>query len=257
MKREQEEEILGGQIIQLTEDPKRVKATLNLMTSIMGVAVYHAWLYHKVSGFARNIQAVVHELKHASPIEIQNDILREYLEMMEGSAGELLESLKIIRTMSVYDGIEPFSVNDLIRGLFDNEFSMASQEDVNLELLPSLDRHLYVRANPWWVKQALRAIAENAINAMKFSSTKFLTITAQATNSGYVKINFADTGPGIPSDLSERLFKEVIKNGEGRGRGLGTALAAIIVESYGGMISVEESSENGTNITVLLPHIAT
>ncbi|MGH9843307.1 MAG: sensor histidine kinase [Blastocatellia bacterium] len=256
MTKGQEENTLDGQIVQLCEDPKRVKAKLSLMTSIMGVTIYHALLYHKVIGFARLIQDVAQELKHTSSLEAHDDILREYLEMMDGSAGELLESLKVIRTVSVYDGVELFSVNDLICDFFNREFSIASHENVDLILPPLLDRRLYVRANKWWVKQVLRVIAENAINAMKTSSTKLLTVTAQATNNGYVKINLADTGPGVSSDLLQRLFKEVIKSDDERGRGLGTALAAIIVESYDGIIAIEESSETGTSITVLLPHIA-
>jgi two-component system sensor kinase FixL len=122
-----------------------------------------------------------------------------------------------------------------------------------MRLLAQSDHRLYVRADPWWIKQALRVITENAINAMKESNTRILTITTQATDDGYIKINLADTGPGISPDLLERLFKGSIKSGGERGRGLGAAIAAIIVENYDGMINVEENSESGANVVVLLP----
>jgi signal transduction histidine kinase len=251
----EEERSLQAQIKQLDNELRRVQARLDLLTSIMGVAVFRALLYHKVIGFARNIQNVVQELKHDSSVDARDEALRGYLEVMDGSAGELLESLRDIRIVSASDGIEVFCINKLIHELFDKEFFIYAQEEFQLRLPSASAPRMSVCVNPWWIKQVFRVIAENAVNAMRNSQTKLLTITTLATDDGYIKINLKDTGPGIPPDILGQLFKGLIMSGRGRGKGLGAVLAAIIVESYDGVIEIEETSDNGANITILLPHI--
>ena len=71
-----------------------------------------------------------------------------------------------------------------------------------------------------------------------------------------VRIEVTDNGPGIPARHHEEIFEEfrqIEKNGQTQGVGLGLAIARKLVEAHGGEISVRNSVGQGSTFTVLLP----
>ncbi len=64
-----------------------------------------------------------------------------------------------------------------------------------------------------------------------------------------------DTGPGIPPAQIPRLFGKFwqAKRGDGRGVGLGLAIAKGIVEAHGGTINVESEIGRGSVFSFVLP----
>ena len=72
------------------------------------------------------------------------------------------------------------------------------------------------------------------------------------------KIVIADSGPGVPAALSERIFDPFFSTKPaGKGIGLGLAIAARIVENYQGTIWVTSSREGGAAFHILFPIGAT
>jgi signal transduction histidine kinase len=72
-----------------------------------------------------------------------------------------------------------------------------------------------------------------------------------------VKIVIADSGPGVPEDLAERIFDPYFTTKEpGRGTGLGLAIVARIVHGLGGTIWVTSAREGGAAFHLLFPLIA-
>ena len=69
----------------------------------------------------------------------------------------------------------------------------------------------------------------------------------------YVAIDIADTGPGIPDDIAEKLFTPFFTTKKNKGTGLGLALALKIVEDHGGRITFRSQLGSGTTFTVTLP----
>jgi len=65
----------------------------------------------------------------------------------------------------------------------------------------------------------------------------------------------SDTGPGIPPAQIPRLFGKFwqAKRGDGRGVGLGLAIARGIVEAHGGTIEVQSELGRGSVFTFALP----
>lgn len=69
-----------------------------------------------------------------------------------------------------------------------------------------------------------------------------------------VNIVVADSGPGVPSELAERIFDPYFTTKEpGRGTGLGLAIVARIVEGLGGTIWVTPAREGGAAFHLLFP----
>ncbi len=70
----------------------------------------------------------------------------------------------------------------------------------------------------------------------------------------YVRMQVKDTGPGIPSDMLDRLFDPFFTTkGVGEGTGLGLAVVHGIVEDRKGGITVESEVGRGTTFCIYLP----
>jgi len=100
-------------------------------------------------------------------------------------------------------------------------------------------------------------LVDNAIDATASAPPpRRITVDAEVVpaDSPYLRLQVADTGPGLPTDHLERAFQRgwSTKTDERlHGRGLGLALVARAVHRYGGHINV--ANDNGAVFTVDLP----
>jgi two-component system NtrC family sensor kinase len=71
---------------------------------------------------------------------------------------------------------------------------------------------------------------------------------------GHVVVTVADTGPGIPLELQERIYEPFFTTKEvGKGTGQGLALARTTVERHLGSIECDSRPGDGTRFTIRLP----
>jgi len=68
-----------------------------------------------------------------------------------------------------------------------------------------------------------------------------------------VELRFADTGPGIPEALRDRIFEPFFTYGKREGAGLELAIARRIVEEHGGELWAEGREGEGATFVVALP----
>ena len=73
-----------------------------------------------------------------------------------------------------------------------------------------------------------------------------------AQRNGTVHVAVEDTGPGIPAEARERLFRPFVSNISG-GTGLGLAIAKELSTALGGRIDLESSVGKGSRFELLLP----
>jgi two-component system, NtrC family, sensor histidine kinase PilS len=67
-----------------------------------------------------------------------------------------------------------------------------------------------------------------------------------------VRLQIRDTGPGIPSDIRDRLFDPFVSGRPG-GSGLGLAIVQRAVEAHRGLVLVDSAPGAGTTFTIFLP----
>ncbi|MCR4402512.1 MAG: ATP-binding protein [Firmicutes bacterium] len=125
--------------------------------------------------------------------------------------------------------------------------------DVVRRYQPNLPR---VFADPEKLQQAFLNIMLNAIDAMPCGgvlavATSICGDSEQVAN-GRVRVDFRDTGVGIPPDQLDKVFTPFFTTRE-RGTGLGLAIARRVVSEHGGEITVESMPGVGTAFSVFLP----
>jgi len=135
------------------------------------------------------------------------------------------------------------------------EFKTGSVEVV-LDLAEDLPR---LWADPHQLHQVLVNLLANANQAMRRTPPpRRITITARrdATH-GRVRLEVADTGAGIPSEIKARVFEPFFTTKPaGEGTGLGLSLCRGIIEEHGGTIEVESTPGRGTRFVIELPVVA-
>jgi signal transduction histidine kinase len=84
-----------------------------------------------------------------------------------------------------------------------------------------------------------------------------VTLRAEATD-GVVRIQVADTGPGVPPEHRETVFRKFTQldpppGASQQGTGLGLTICREIVEHYHGRIFLDSPPGHGAAFTVELP----
>ncbi|KPJ96034.1 MAG: hypothetical protein AMS18_01755 [Gemmatimonas sp. SG8_17] len=146
----------------------------------------------------------------------------------------------------------PVVVNDVITTVHEWQTYQKPQPPVpvRLELVPGLAA---VRASEGRLRHVLLELIANAKEAVGASSNGEILVTAYAVPEG-VSVTVEDNGPGIPTDLREKIFEPgyTTKDPAWHG-GLGLAASRSLVTCWGGSIQVEAGAEgSGTRMLIRL-----
>src|SRR5688572_29797698 len=108
-----------------------------------------------------------------------------------------------------------------------------------------------VACDPHALRQILMNLVINAQQAMGRGGTITMRIRR---SEGMGTIAVSDTGPGIPAEMRDKLFKPFATSKKG-GSGIGLALVKRFVDNFGGSVSVESAEGKGTTFHLSLPLI--
>ncbi len=115
-----------------------------------------------------------------------------------------------------------------------------SSEDV--ALVTEIPPGLAVRCDTYRLEQVLVNLMANAMDAMRTTQTRLLTIHAAASADRAV-VRVSDSGPGIPLELNEHLFEPFFTTkAPGEGLGLGLVISSHIVREFGGTLRAVPST---------------
>ena len=102
------------------------------------------------------------------------------------------------------------------------------------------------------VRQILDNLFSNAIDALGDGHGKVGLSTIR--DGDRMRIEVADTGSGISSDLMPRIFDPFFSTkGPGKGYGLGLAISLSLAESLGGALTVESKEGGGSRFRLWIP----
>jgi PAS domain S-box-containing protein len=191
-----------------------------------------------------------------------NDHAQKYLEMLLGDCRRLLATVNDIldlrkienETLTLTKASVPFG--RLVTGSARSMAVQAEQKSISL--------NIDTGSGLWFVNcdaQKIERVVLNLVgNAIKFTSKGgFVNVTVRAdeTHAGFVRVIVDDNGVGIPADALPRVTDRYFTVGEqASGSGLGLAISKEIVAMHEGELTVESpppGMECGTRIAFRLP----
>ena len=149
------------------------------------------------------------------------------------------------------------AVDEIISTALTRAEPITRQHRVELEVEKELPG---VRVDERAVSEVVYTLVDNAAKYSAKGST--IRITARRAGDELIEMGVADEGPGIPSDLRERVFDKFFRatrdgdvtTHKPTGTGMGLAIAKGIVEAHEGRIWIESGNNGkGTRVLFTLP----
>ena len=155
--------------------------------------------------------------------------------------------------------VEVADVNAVLDAVFVLTARKLEHSHVALERIPRAGdptSPLLVRSNADQLKQVFLNLVLNAIEALPDGGTLRIAtgldvLAKQGKSQPAVRIDFADTGKGIPPETLTRVFEPFFTTKE-NGSGLGLAISHELVEAFGGELTVTSQVGQGSTFTVWL-----
>lgn len=133
---------------------------------------------------------------------------------------------------------------------------------ITIEAEPPSSGRLAVMGDPTHLHQIIMNLCRNAAEALGGDAgTVRITLArskppqgAEAHAEGWVRMEVADTGPGMTADTQAHLFEPFFTTKPlGKGSGLGLAVVFGLVEEVGGRISVDSAPGQGAVFSIWFP----
>lgn len=243
----------------------------------------------KLAALGRLVASVIHEINN--PLQAVQGFLNLLKEELEGQARreDMVESLSVVESEMARIAAMMNHLRDFYRltqpaqpTSVDSFYQPADQELPFIELHAVLESVLQlsqqkieqaqvkverawaedlppIQANPDHLKQVFLNLTLNALEAVpnKGQTLRLTTTLDQAHLNGdqpqrLVRIEFSDTGAGIPPEVLSHLFEPLFTTKE-NGSGFGLFTSYKIIEAHHGQISVTSQVGQGTTFTILLP----
>jgi signal transduction histidine kinase len=207
---------------------------------------------------------VAHEVRNSLvPMKLYLSLLRRRIDADDSSANVL------DKVMAGFTALEA-TVGDLLHFSSQRDPRRERVHVANLlheivqSLAPQLDAQgichqvdcdpdLIATADADMLKRAILNLVLNALDALPAGGE--LVLTACRTAAG-LEIEIADSGPGIPVPLLDRLFEPFFTT-KGSGTGLGLAIVERIAAVHGGRALAANCPEGGAAFTLVIPQANT
>ena len=246
-------EIFG--VIAATEDiteKKKLEAQLIHSAKMSGVGQLAAGVAHEFNNILSGI------IGYTSLALTRQDLdsARKDLKVIEKASDRAVEIVNKLLSFSRQKG-EKFQVAQ-IESVIDDALGLVEHtfETEGIRILRSYEKVPAIRMNLGELQQVFLNLAINSKHAMPQGGAIAIS-TKLAGN--YVRIDFSDTGVGIPPENLSRIFEPFfttkLSEGTKSGTGLGLSVIYAIIERHGGRIDVSSEVNKGTTFTILLPNI--
>jgi len=201
-------------------------------------------LNQPITAVTNYVQAVSDLLDTPAP-----DDLPMIREALRETASEALRAGNIVRRLRdfVARGDVEKSVEDLPSLIADAaKLGLIGARESGVEIEFDLDPTASpVLVDKIQTQQVLINLMRNATEAMAGLAVRRLRVTTQRDGPGFARVSVMDTGPGLPPEIAENLFR-AFNSTKSQGLGLGLSICRTIVEANGGHIWMEPREGGGT-----------
>ena len=186
---------------------------------------------------------------------LSRDELKDMLERISAQArrgGSIIRGLESLVRKGEAKRV-PIDINESILEIVDLTEVDAKRHKAttHLELKPNLPS---VLADPTQVQQVILNLVQNACEACEQVpvSQRVVTVHTAWAGEDELEITVSDSGPGVASELSDRLFEPFFTT-KTKGMGMGLAISRSIVEAHHGKLWSTSNPESGASFHFTLP----
>jgi len=200
--------------------------------------------------------------KHVGRIEDQlsshsiespsTSIIRKCSEIISSSVQTMRQLVDQFSALAQFPNSRPRPAD--LNTIVENSLAIFAGRLAGITLSVNLAHDLpLVMADPEAMKRALTNLIDNAAEAMQPSLLRELSITTTLLDGHtHVELTIADTGPGLPDEMRDRLFLPYFSTKE-RGTGLGLTITAKIIQEHEGSIRAVPNTPVGAAFIIELP----
>jgi two-component system nitrogen regulation sensor histidine kinase GlnL len=191
--------------------------------------------------------------------ELPQPHLHEYTQVIIKEADRLqslMDRLLAPHRVPHYGEVNIHEVLERVRSLVLAEFTegLAVRRDYDASLPPLVaDKERLIQAILNIARNAAQAMQGRGMLTLRTRIARQVTL-ARRRHRLAIEVQVADTGPGIPPALRDRIFLPLVSGREG-GHGLGLTLAQEFVNQHLGTVEFE-SVPGDTRFTILLPLVS-
>jgi len=230
--------------------------------------IVKAQLVHseKLSAIGQLLAGVVHEINNplsgivgyselllmgqASPEKI-----RKYITNIQQCAQLCQNIVQKLLTFSRKE--EPKRVHVQIRDILESTLELVQHEikKSSVQVVKQFaDNMPRTSADYYQVQQVFLNIITNAVQAMQEQDRPGTLTVKSEFDDRFIRINFIDTGPGIPKENLHDIFEPFFTTkAEGKGTGLGLCVCYEIIQEHGGDLYVSSEPGSGSCFVVEIP----
>lgn len=227
----------------------------NLKTPIMSIAGAAEGLNDLIKEYNSSIgDPEVNEQDHhdiAKDMSVWVEKIREYTEYMSDVITAVKGQAVVMSEQDSY----LFTIDELVKRvdiLMKHELKNAL---INLKTSVMTDGSIKIKGNVNSLVQVINNMISNAIQAYNGRTNEDIEFTISKEDSNVV-ISIKDYAGGLPKEVSDKLFKEMVTTKGKNGTGLGLFMSYSNIRAhFNGNITVDSKSGVGTEFKIILPVI--
>ncbi len=189
--------------------------------------------------------------------QLRDDALVRNLEIIQTAAEDAAATVRRIQTFARKSPAKEFEILD-VAALLNDAIEITRTRWENEARLRGLDYEVTLDAEPGQfalgsaseLREVFVNLIVNAVDAMPEGGK--LTLSSKRKG-GLLRLQFADTGTGMPEDVRQKIFDPFFSTKGAHGTGLGLSVSYSIIERHDGSISVSSELMGGAVFTIDLP----
>ena len=143
-------------------------------------------------------------------------------------------------------------INQLVREVADCTAMEARAQGITISIQPTGEA-CHITVDRLLIEQVIMNLIRNAMEALDGMDSVERHLRIKVTRGvETIAISVCDNGPGIPTELGERIFEPFVTS-KHEGLGMGLAICRSIVEAHGGALTVTNTPGEGATFTFTLP----
>lgn len=245
------------------EQRQRVEQSHHLLIQVEKMAALGrliASIAHEINNPLQAIQGCLMLAQEMLATGEPRDEVESYLSLASGEIDRIADIMRRLREFyrPSPTSMQMTDVHTVIDGvlLLCHQKLQESRVRVERDLAPDLP---LIQVNPAQLRQVVLNLLLNAVEAMPQggiirirTARGQIQADADAPPRPAVRIEFSDTGVGMPPEVAARAFEPFFTTKPG-GSGLGLPVSYAIVTAHHGQISLSTQEGMGTTLTILLP----